>query len=794
MATRKTPQKRRTTTRKKVNTNRIISKNIVILLMALFGVLGIFKLGLLGVYMSNICRFFFGNLYLGFLVPFTAALSYCFIFKKLPKIAGHFWIGAIMVFTSLLTMSSLLFFTYTLKNGNGYMQEVVYLIGQDFINKATNTPVGGGSVGAIIYQLLFTLMSNIGTWIVSIILLFAGVVSFFRIPARDLTQKGIEKAQKGVAYVQEQHANMPPRAPLFKKRDRQKKRMTDYGDDPLGVHKDVPSPVSKEPQLDVDQRKQDTEDFVKPEIKWRGPITEETIQNDVVAKNVGKSTETPDELVELATGTTEDENPDYQLPTIDLLTQVAPTDQTKEFKSLTEKSRLVRDTLLSFGVEAEVTSVSLGPTVTQYELKPGQGVKVNRIANLSDDLALALAAKSIRIEAPIPGKPYVGIEVPNDTQATVSFRDMLEQAPKDDKHLLNVPLGRDVTGNIIMANLADMPHLLIAGSTGSGKSVGLNSIIISIILKAKPSEVKLMMVDPKVVELSIYNGIPHLLTPVVSDPRKAAKSLQKVVDEMENRYKLLAQFGKRNIGEYNLAVDKQNAEAKESGATVMQKMPYIVAIVDEFADLMSTVGSEIEVSIARLGAKARAAGIHMILATQRPDVKVINGTIKSNIPGRIAFRTASGIDSRTILDTNGAEKLLGKGDMIFAPPGKPTQRVQGAFISNTDVTNVVEFVKAQQEAQYSESMTVTDDEISQDNGNGVSQGDSEDELFQEAIQFIIEQQKASTSLLQRRFRIGYNRAARLIDDLEAGGYIGPADGSRPRHVNISDGTSGIEHD
>ena len=795
MATRKTPQKRRTpTSRKKTNTNTIISKNVAILVTVLFGILGIFKLGLLGAYTANVIRFFFGNLYLGFLVPLTVVLIYYFVFKKLPKIPGHFWIGAIMVFISLLTMSSLLFFTYSLKNGNGYTQEVSHLIGQDFVNKASNTPVGGGSVGAIIYQLLFTLMSNIGTWIVSIILLFAGIVIFFRIPARDLTQKGIEKAQKGVAYVQEQHANMPPRASLFKKRDRQRKRMTDYGDDPLGVHQEKAPVISEAPQSVTDREIQNAEDFVKPEIKWQGPVTEEVIQNDIVTKNIGKSTETSDELIELATGTTEDENPDYQLPTIDLLTQITPTDQTKEFKSLTEKSRLVRDTLLSFGVEAEVTSVSLGPTVTQYELKPGQGVKVNRIANLSDDLALALAAKSIRIEAPIPGKPYVGIEVPNDTQATVGFRDMIEQAPKDDKHLLNVPLGRDVTGNIIMVNLADMPHLLIAGSTGSGKSVGLNSIIISILLKARPSEVKLMMVDPKVVELSIYNGIPHLLTPVVSDPRKAAKSLQKVVDEMENRYKLLAQFGKRNIGEYNLAVDKQNAEAKESGASVMQKMPYIIAIVDEFADLMSTVGSEIEVSIARLGAKARAAGIHMILATQRPDVKVINGTIKSNIPGRIAFRTASGIDSRTILDSNGAEKLLGKGDMIFAPPGKPTQRVQGAFISNTDVTNVVEFVKAQQEAQYSESMTVTDDEISQDSGNGVSQGDSEDELFQEAIQFIIEQQKASTSLLQRRFRIGYNRAARLIDDLEAGGYIGPADGSRPRHVNITDGTSGIEHD
>lgn len=805
MATRKTPQKRRTTrSQKRTNTNRIISKNVLILLSALFGILGIFKLGLLGVYVANIFRFFFGNLYLGCLVPLTVAALYYFIFKKLPKISGHFLVGLVMIFTALLTISSLLFFTYTLKNGNGYAQEIVRLIGRDFINKAANTPVGGGALGAILYQILFTLMANIGTWIFTLILLFGGVVVFFRIPARDLTQKGIERAQEGVAYVQEKRANMPERTPLFKKRDRQKKSSVDFGNDPLGVHKktDTDQSTIDQNQLpSTSETQQTVDDFVEPEIKWGGPITEDTKNTDKTisethsASEQKRDTDTNDnEHIELATGTQESDNPDYQLPTIDLLTRVAPTDQTKEFKSLTEKSRLVHDTLLSFGVEAEVTSVSLGPTVTQYELKPGQGVKVNRIANLADDLALALAAKSIRIEAPIPGKPYVGIEVPNDTQSIVGFRDMIEQAPKDDEHLLNVPLGRDVTGNIIMANLADMPHLLIAGSTGSGKSVGLNGIIISIILKAKPSEVKLMMVDPKVVELSVYNGIPHLLTPVVSDPRKAAKSLQKVVDEMENRYKLLAQFGKRNIGEYNLAVDKQNDEAKETGASIMQKMPYIVAIVDEFADLMSTVGSEIEVSIARLGAKARAAGIHMILATQRPDVKVINGTIKSNIPGRIAFRTASGIDSRTILDSNGAEKLLGKGDMIFAPPGKPTQRVQGAFISNTDVTNVVEFVKSQQEAQYSESMTVTDEEISQDTSDGMSQGDSEDELFQEAIQFIMAQQKASTSLLQRRFRIGYNRAARLIDDLEAGGYIGPADGSRPRHVNISDGSSGVEHD
>ena len=796
MATRKTPQRLRTTasTRKK-SMNAVIGKNLALLLSIFLGVMGTFKLGLLGAYVANVFRFGFGNLYLGVLVPLTLLLSYAMIYKRLPRIPRHYWLGAMMAYVALLTLSSLLFFTNTVKNSNGYVQTVMTLIGQDFANKSANTPVGGGVVGAMLYNGCFTLVANIGTWLLALILLVSGVIIFFRIPARDLTQKGIEKAQNGVAYVQEQRASMPPREPLFKRRDRPKKSITDFGDDPLGVKAN--QPAATDPV--VSPVAPPAAEFVEPEIKWQGPVA--PAEAPTPAETTTKSTSaTPtdsddndDEPLALATSASGPDNPDYELPTADLLTKVSPTDQTKEFQSLTGKSRLVHDTLLSFGVEAEVTSVSLGPTVTQYELKPGQGVKVNRIANLADDLALALAAKSIRIEAPIPGKPYVGIEVPNDTQATVGFRDMIEQAPKDDGHPLNVPLGRDVTGNIIMANLADMPHLLIAGSTGSGKSVGLNGIIISILLKAKPNEVKLMMVDPKVVELSIYNGIPHLLTPVVSDPRKAARSLQKVVDEMENRYKLLAQFGKRNIGEYNAAVDQQNATAKETGASVMQKMPYIVAIVDEFADLMSTVGSEIEVSIARLGAKARAAGIHMILATQRPDVKVINGTIKSNIPGRIAFRTASGIDSRTILDANGAEKLLGRGDMIFAPPGKPTQRVQGAFISNTDVTNVVSFVKAQQEVQYSEAMTVTDEELAQDTGEGGGAGNSEDELFQEALQFIIEQQKASTSLLQRRFRIGYNRAARLIDDLEAGGYIGPAEGSKPRHVNISDGSSGVEH-
>ena len=495
MATRKTPQRRRTaaSTRKK-SMNAVIGKNLALLLSIFLGVMGTFKLGLLGAYVANVFRFGFGNLYLGVLVPLTLLLGYAMIYKRLPRIPRHYWLGAMMAYVALLTLSSLLFFTNTVKNSNGYVQTVMTLIGQDFANKSANTPVGGGVVGAMLYNGCFTLVANIGTWLLALILLVSGVIIFFRIPARDLTQKGIEKAQNGVAYVQEQRASMPPREPLFKRRDRPKKSITDFGDDPLGVKANrsaatdpVVSPVAPP-----------AAEFVEPEIKWQGPVAPaEAPTAPTPAETTTKSTSaTPtdsddndDEPLALATSASGPDNPDYELPTADLLTKVSPTDQTKEFQSLTEKSRLVHDTLLSFGVEAEVTSVSLGPTVTQYELKPGQGVKVNRIANLADDLALALAAKSIRIEAPIPGKPYVGIEVPNDTQATVGFRDMIEQAPKDDGHPLNVPLGRDVTGNIIMANLADMPHLLIAGSTGSGKSVGLNGIIISILL-SKLSQMK----------------------------------------------------------------------------------------------------------------------------------------------------------------------------------------------------------------------------------------------------------------------------------------------------------------
>ncbi|MBS9334569.1 DNA translocase FtsK [Fructobacillus sp. M1-10] len=789
----KQSKKRSQKKNQKMTRSGAASQVIALVTIIVLSIFAIFQIGLFGVYLADVVRFFIGNLYQVSLIAVIFLTGYALIMDQRFKMKGRVLTGIMMLYFATMLLSALLFFTQAELPDGSPMAQILRIIGQDLSNQTANTPVGSGMVGAVFYQLTHAFLSNVGTVIIITVLYIAGLIVTFKLPARDMAQKSVQKAQEKAVEMKARQAERRDQRALLAKKDRQD--LTDFGDDPFGSSKTEPTGNVDDPFVMNQAERTSPDDALKtearePQINWQKPAVPE--EEPIIDGTKGTEHVMPDTSAPTGKTPVSDDfdmgghavsDDDYQLPKTTLLTKTKATDQSQEAKSLNGKSRLVHDTLKSFGVDATVSSVSLGPTVTQYELKPGQGVKVNRIANLADDLALALAAKSIRIEAPIPGKPYVGIEVPNDTQAVVGFRDMIEQSKTLQDGLLTVPLGRDVSGQIVSVDLAAMPHLLIAGSTGSGKSVGLNGIIVSLLLKAKPSEVKLMMVDPKVVELSIYNGIPHLLTPVVSDPKKAAKSLNKLVEEMENRYDLLAQFGKRNIGEYNAAVDENNQHAKETGNALMNKLPYIVAVVDEFADLMATVGSEIEVSIARLGAKARAAGIHMILATQRPDVKVINGTIKSNIPGRIAFRTASGIDSRTILDTNGAEKLLGRGDMIFAPPGKAHKRLQGAFISNDDVTAVVDFVKDEQSASYDDKMTVTDEEIAQDDA-GVG-GDSDDELFDEALEFIIDQQKASTSLLQRRFRIGYNRAARLIDDLENAGYIGPADGARPRQVNVT---------
>lgn len=461
----------------------------------------------------------------------------------------------------------------------------------------------------------------------------------------------------------------------------------------------------------------------------------------------------------------------YKLPPFRLLAKPNNGGKAGDQNDYMQTARKLEATLESFGVRAKVLEVVRGPAVTRYEIQPDIGVKVSRIVNLTDDIALALAAKDIRMEAPIPGKSAIGIEVPNPEVSIVTMREVMEtQIFQDAESRLSIAFGRDISGQTIIGNLAKMPHLLVAGATGSGKSVCINGIITSILYKAKPNEVKFLMVDPKMVELNVYNGIPHLLAPVVTDPKRASLALKKIVVEMEKRYELFSNSGTRNVEGYNNLM-------KDNPAAVL---PYIVVIVDELADLMMVAANDVEDAICRLAQMARAAGIHLIIATQRPSVDVITGLIKANIPSRIAFGVSSNVDSRTILDMPGAEKLLGRGDMLFLPMGasKPT-RVQGAFMSDQEVETIVQYVSSQGEANYDESIVPeVDDSVTED-------GEPQDELYDQAVQIVLEAKQASVSLLQRRMRVGYTRAARLIDSMEARGVIGPYEGSKPREVLMS---------
>ena len=504
----------------------------------------------------------------------------------------------------------------------------------------------------------------------------------------------------------------------------------------------------------------------------------DVIENNLFKQEDEQKEEKKKEVLQLEHAlTVEDEH--YEYPPIELLGKPTQKALKGGAKALTDTATKLQKTLYSFGVSAKVENVSVGPAITRYELKPAEGVRVSKIANLADDIALNLAAETIRIEAPIPGKQAVGIEVPNKERASVHLREILESDEfKENKSKLTIALGKDVAGKIQLADIAKMPHVLIAGSTGSGKSVCINTIITSIIYNAKPSEVKLVMVDPKVVELSVYNGIPHLLIPVVTDPRKAAGALAWAVQEMDNRYNLFATKGVRDLKGYNKAIEK---EQEGNG-----KLPQIVIIIDELADLMMVAAKEVEESICRLAQKARAAGMHLVIATQRPSVDVITGLIKANVPSRIAFAVSSQVDSRTILDSIGAEKLLGKGDMLYFPSGAPKpSRVQGAFVTDEEVEKIVDFVKSNGTATYSEDIletiennNKTDKELVQE----ASEDDEADPFLMDAIQTVIETGQASTSFIQRRFKVGYARAGRIIDQMEERGVISGYQGSKPREV------------
>lgn len=783
MAKRKTSarKKKKTTTNAKLfNIDSKYQNHIIGFIMILVSAFSLFKLGFLGITFDNIVRFFIGDSSpFGLLIALVVGFIYLI---KGPKLQyNKRWIigGTIFYLGLTLFLSALLFSN---SSDNAFISKTLSLISQDFIHLTDASSVGGGMIGACLLVVFDFLVSILGSEILSIIMMIVGLIVFFNVP--------MNKVMDNVRKYSEESSQKIGSA-IEERKQRHLEERQDNQDDEEQVE-DV-NPMSR-----VQRRKNPASVEEKPKIKLSGWMDNEPEKPEVKSKpeaNLDRSdfksaddynqdTRNKPKLSEIINGHTENDSKgidikdiddsNYQLPPIGLLSDVARSDQKDEFKNIDHNTTVLKKTLNSFGVDAEIKNVNLGPSVTEYELHPAIGVKVSKIVNLADDLALALAAKDIRIEAPIPGKSLIGIEVPNKKVAMVSFKDVVKTSQQSKHGLLTVPLGRNVSGDVITTDLTKLPHLLIAGSTGSGKSVAINGIITSILMNAKPSEVKMMLIDPKKVELGIYNGIPHLLSPVVSEPKKAARALNKVVAEMEHRYDLFAKHNQRKISTFNEYVKGMTEEERGD----LKPLPYIVVIVDELADLMMTVSNDVEGAIIRLAQMGRAAGIHMILATQRPSVDVITGLIKSNVPSRIAFAVSSGIDSRTILDTNGAEKLLGRGDMLYLPidKNKPS-RVQGAFISDQDVENVVDYIKEQQPAEYDDDMIVTDEEIKVDEEN-----EDQDDLFDDALAFVVKEQKASTSLLQRNFRIGYNRAARIIDDLEQRGYIGPQEGSKPREV------------
>lgn len=480
----------------------------------------------------------------------------------------------------------------------------------------------------------------------------------------------------------------------------------------------------------------------------------------------------------------------FKLPSLDLLDAPPPIEERKIKDNLEESSRILEETLQDFGVEAKVVRVDQGPVITRYELEPAAGVKVNKITTLSDDISLAMKAQSVRIVAPIPGKGTVGIEVPNTSSEMVFLKDVLasDEFQKSD-YKLTLALGKDISGNAVITDLAVMPHLLIAGTTGSGKTVCVNTLILSLLFRYTPNEVKFIMVDPKMVELAVYNGLPHLICPVVTDAKKVQGALSWVVNEMEGRYRMFAKIGARNIDSYNEKIGDLPVPSEESAEPAPKKLSYIIVIIDELADLMAVAQANIENAIMRLAQLSRAVGIHIVLATQRPSVDVITGVIKANFPARISFKVASKVDSRTVLDMNGADKLLGRGDMLFIEPGasKPV-RAQGSLVSDKEIDKVVNFIKAQAEPMYNEEILVNIEAKSTSGGRVMEK----DELFDEAVKMVIETKQASVSMLQRRLGLGYTRAARLIDFMEQEGIVGPYRGSKPREI-LSDKISEKEN-
>lgn len=764
MANKNTSTTRRRPSKAELERKEAIQRMLISLGIAILLIFAAFKLGAAGITLYNLIRLLVGSL--AYLAIF-GLLIYLFFFKWIRKQEGLLS-GFFTIFAGLLLIfEAYLVWKYGLDKSvlKGTMAQVV----TDLTGFRTTSFAGGGLIGVALYIPTAFLFSNIGTYFIGSILILVGSLLVSPWSVYDIAEffsrgfakwwEGHERRKEERFVKQEEKARQKAEKEARLEQEETEKALLDL------------------PPVDMETGEILTEEAVQnlppiPEEKWVEP---EIILPQAELKFPEQEDDSDDEDVQVDFSAKE--ALEYKLPSLQLFAPDKPKDQSKEKKIVRENIKILEATFASFGIKVTVERAEIGSSVTKYEVKPAVGVRVNRISNLSDDLALALAAKDVRIEAPIPGKSLIGIEVPNSDIATVSFRELWEQSQTKAENFLEIPLGKAVNGTARAFDLSKMPHLLVAGSTGSGKSVAVNGIIASILMKARPDQVKFMMVDPKMVELSVYNDIPHLLIPVVTNPRKASKALQKVVDEMENRYELFAKVGVRNIAGFNAKVEEFNSQSEYKQIPI----PFIVVIVDELADLMMVASKEVEDAIIRLGQKARAAGIHMILATQRPSVDVISGLIKANVPSRVAFAVSSGTDSRTILDENGAEKLLGRGDMLFKPidENHPV-RLQGSFISDDDVERIVNFIKAQADADYDESFDPG--EVSENEGE-FSDGDAGgDPLFEEAKSLVIETQKASASMIQRRLSVGFNRATRLMEELEIAGVIGPAEGTKPRKV------------
>lgn len=740
------------TSRSKKSKQEQLSEDLKVRIIAAVGlfltIVATLKLGLIGVQLNFLCTYILGNFVgIGYVALILVSI-YVIYHAKLPRFNGPNAIGFYLLSGAVLTFMS------SLSDNNMTGMKVI----DQYIQQAPCNR--GGFIGALLYGLLSALFDKTGAIIATgfvLVISLALLGSKFYFEQRKKKQT-TSKKKKNKEKTQSKFIDF-----FTKKRD-----IAFFPDDIFEIDDKKPE---KKTSARIHTAHLEEDDSIPSAMEFDEKSMTLEIKEKEPKIHDNDSLKTKQKI-----------NKNYRLPALSLLKNPTSKKSGDNKDNALKKAEALTNVLHEFGVNASISDIFIGPSVTKYELKLETGIRVNKIIQLQDDIKLALAAKDIRIEAPIPGKPAVGVEIPNSVATTVTFKEVIKDIPKElQANKLLVPLGKDVSGKTIYAQLNKMPHLLIAGATGSGKSVCINTIICSILMRARPDEVKFILVDPKKVELANYNGIPHLLAPVVTDPKKAAAVLQEVVVEMERRYDLFAEANVRNIEGYNSYIHKKNETLALDEQ--LEFLPFHVIILDEVADLMMVASKQVEDCIMRIAQMARAAGIHLIVATQRPSTDIITGVIKANIPSRIAFAVSSGIDSRTILDTSGAEKLLGKGDMLFSPMGSSSPvRVQGAFVSDEEVNAITHHTASQQEANYDEKYINV--KLNTTSMSAASKEEEEDEEYEMCRSFVISVQKASTSLLQRQFRIGYNKAARIIDQLEADGVIGPQIGSKPREVYI----------